>query len=99
MANPLKTFNDAFDKRKAKLMKAQDGMVASNNQADYYGTPSVDNTTPYKYDYASAIATAKKQGWKEDQAGAFKKNLTDTASVTYMKSPKGEYAGVKKPKK
>ena len=80
-ANPLKHFNDQYDKRAKKFDK---------------GGPV---TGPNSKEYDQKIAAGKKAGWKEDQVGAFKNNLTDTASVTYLKSPKGEYAGVKKPKK
>jgi hypothetical protein len=50
-----------------------------------------------KDDYSKKIAAGKKAGYVVDQPGAYKKNLTDTAQVTYMRGPSGDYAGVKKP--
>lgn len=53
--------------------------------------------TKAKSDYTKKVEAGKKAGWKIDQPGAFKVGFTDTADVTYLKSPEGEYAGVRKP--
>ena len=55
------------------------------------------NTTPKTY--AEKVKAGQKAGLKIDQPGAYKAGLTDTTSTTYLKSPKGEYAGVRKPVK
>jgi hypothetical protein len=49
-----------------------------------------------KTGYTKTVAAGINAGWKIDQPGAFKTGFKDTANVTYLKSPKGEYAGVKK---
>lgn len=79
-SNPLKVFNDAFDKRAKKFDKGGSTVGANSKE------------------YESKIAAGQKAGWKVDQAGAFKAGM-DTVNVTNLVSPKGEYAGVKKPKK
>lgn len=89
-SNPLKHFND---QRSKSVNRAQKGMDSFNKKMKEGGN------TPSASDYSKKVAAGKAAGWKEDQPGAFKKGLTDTASVTYLKSPAGEYAGVKKPKK
>ena len=53
--------------------------------------------TPAKSDYTKKVTAGKKAGWKVDQPGAYKAGFKDTADVTYLRSPKGEYAGVRKP--
>lgn len=44
--NPLKTFNDAFDKRKAGLQKAQFGL-AGNSYSNMNEDPDISQPQPY----------------------------------------------------
>lgn len=102
-SNPLKTFNDAFDKKKAGLKKAQDGaQTAFQSYMKQYPTASPSDTLAGSapvFDggiQTRALETAKKKTYGDNFAPSTNPKAYTTAKGYFDKEGYGEARAAEK---